>query len=361
MASFEHYKNQVSIVQVAEALGYQFNRKAGRNPLEYKHEEHNTIVISNPKGRQRYFTRHEPENRGSIIDFVKHRLPYFNVHYFKEAEGINKVLAGFAEVPYESPHQQWWKDRNQHKNFNPAEFVIKAPKIEDLIYLSHRRGLNEDTLTLFQAHMKMVKPPNRNLFDIGFPYTIPGQQGWVGMELVNYMFRGQARGSNRAEGLWVADLSGTGKLNQQVFIAESAIDAMSFYQLNEAKYKLQDSALLSSGGYITDRQIRNMLRFFPQARIHTLFDNDLSGHLYDIRVAAIHDNKHLTIKKDHERVHFLISQKKVTLQVPEISLTRIRKEMGIRPKVTVHKPAGKDFNEMLQQRVAKERTTGLKR
>jgi len=360
MASFEYYKNQVSIVQVAEALGYQFNRKAGSNPLEYKHDEHNTIVISNPKGRQRYFTRHEPENRGSVIDFVKHRLPYFNVHYYKEAEGINKVLAGFSGVPYESPHQQWWKGRNEHKKFNPAEFVIKAPVNEDLIYLSDRRGLNGDTLEAFKPYIKMVKPPARNLFDIGFPYTIPGQKGWVGMEVVNYLFKGQAKGSNRAEGLWVVDLSGKGKLNQRVFIAESAIDAMSFYQLNEAKYKLKDSVLLSSGGYITDRQIRNMLRFFPQARIHTLFDNDLSGHLYDIRVAAMHNNKELSLRKDDDRIHFILNQKKITLPVSEVCLTRIRKEMGIRPKVTVHKPSGKDFNEMLQQRFASERKPELR-
>ncbi len=90
MQSFEYYKDNVPIVQVAEALGYEFNKKAGRNPLEYKHPDHNTIVISNPKGRQRYFTRHETENKGSVIDFVKHRLSQFQEYYTRESEGSGR-------------------------------------------------------------------------------------------------------------------------------------------------------------------------------------------------------------------------------------------------------------------------------
>ena len=103
MHSFDYYKDHVPIVQVAEALGYELNKKAGRNPLEYKHPNHNTIVIGNLNGRQRYFTRHESENRGSVIDFVKYRLNLFNEYYSRESEGINKVLASLAGVPFPSP------------------------------------------------------------------------------------------------------------------------------------------------------------------------------------------------------------------------------------------------------------------
>ncbi|MDZ7606503.1 MAG: hypothetical protein U5K79_13150 [Cyclobacteriaceae bacterium] len=83
---------------MAESLGYVLNKKAGRNPLEYKHPEHNTIVIGNLKGPQRFFTRNEPQNKGSVIDFVRHRLSMFQAYFDKEAEESTKYFLPFPEM-----------------------------------------------------------------------------------------------------------------------------------------------------------------------------------------------------------------------------------------------------------------------
>jgi hypothetical protein len=365
MHSFEYYKDRVPIVQVAEALGYGLNKKAGGNPLEYKHPDHNTIVISKLKGRERYFTRHESENRGSVIDFVKHRLNLFNEFYNKESEGINKVLASFAGIPFTSPDRKLWL--SEKKTFNLNDFELRKADLRDLLYLSKHRGLNEETLQTFMPHILLVKAKNKAIANIGFPYYVPNKitagadagDKIVGFELVNYLFKGHARGSNKSDGLWVADLNGTG-FPPKVFIAESAIDAMSFYQMFRQKYKLDDSTFLSSGGYVTDRQLRNMINAYPHTLIHTLFDNDLSGHLYDIRTACMKENKNLQIQKTGNQIQFELDKKSLVLPEHLVSLSSFRKESGLRPDIRVHKATEKDFNEMLLDRIQKEQQKSIK-
>jgi hypothetical protein len=364
MHSFEYYKDHVPIVQVAEALGYEFNKKAGRNPLEYKHPDHNTIVISNPKGRQRYFTRHETENKGSVIDFVKHRLPLFNEYYNREAEGINKVLASFAGVArlsggqaFSSPSKKLWL--SEKKAFNLKDFRLRHPEPKDLLYLSNHRGINKETLAVFIPHIQLVKARHKPTTNIGFPYQVPGKNEIVGFELVNYLFKGHARGSNKSEGLWIADLRGTG-FPPNVFIAESAIDAMSFYQLYKQKYQLDQAAFISTGGYVTDKQLRNVLQHYSSSLIHTLFDNDISGHLYDIRTACMKANKNLKIHKDQNEFNFQLTNSSFSLPKVNVSLTNFRKESGLRSNIRVHKAKGKDFNEMLVERAKQQLNRTMK-
>lgn len=365
MHSFDYYKDHVPIVQVAEALGYKLNKKAGRNPLEYKHPDHNTIVIGNLKGRQRYFTRHESENKGSVIDFVKHRLNMFNEYYIKESEGINKVLASFAGVPHLSGVQaftsqsksQWLSEK---KTFNLKDFSLTRPELKDLLYLSHHRGINKETLNVFMQHVQLVKAKHKPTTDIGFPYRVPGKNELVGFELVNYMFKAHARGSNKSEGLWIADLTGTG-FPPKVLIGESAIDAISFYQLFWQKHQLDKAAFMSTGGYVTDKQLRNVIGQFPASQFHTLFDNDISGHLYDIRTACMKANKELKIYNDQEDYKFQYNNRS-SFSIPkeQVSLTNFRIASGLRSTIRVHKAKGKDFNEMVMDRVHQEKERTLR-
>ena len=358
MHSFEYYKDHVPITQVAEALGYKLNKKAGRNPLEYKHPDHNTIVISTRQGRERYFTRHESENKGSVIDFVKYRLDLFNEYYAKESEGINKVLASFSGVPFASPGSAQWL--SEKKPFNLNDFRISRPELSDLMYLSHHRGITNETLTKFMPHIQRVKAKHKPTTDIGFPYRIPGNNEIVGFELVNYLFKGHARGSNKSEGLWIADLTGTG-FPPKVFIAESAIDAMSFCQLFRQKHQLDQAAFLSTGGYVTDTQLRNIVEDYPASQLHALYDNDLSGHLYDIRTACMKANKDLKIYTDHADYKFLYNNRS-SFSIPkeQVSLTNFRKASGIRSTIRVHKAKGKDFNEMVLERAHQEKERPLR-
>lgn len=43
---------------------------------------------------------------------------------------------------------------------------------------------------------------------------------------------------------------------------------------------------------------------YPQAKVHTCFDNDLNGNLYDIKVSGIISNTEMTIKENKDDVLF---------------------------------------------------------
>ncbi len=75
------------------------------------------------------------------------------------------------------------------------------------------------------------------------------------------------------------------KLSPQ-YLFESAIDAMSFYEINHYT-KETTCAFISTGGYVTKSQIENISRIFPSDKVkwNCCYDNDASGNGFDITTA----------------------------------------------------------------------------
>lgn len=353
--NLQYFKENVSILQVVEALGYQYNRRKGRNPLQYEHPNGDKVIISdkiNPI-MEVYFTRNDPADQGTVVDFVKNRLSMFNVHYNSEWEGVLKVLAEFAGKPLES-HKSITQisDRveKEKKTFQSGNFDISNPSIRDLSYLCYDRQLNKDTLLTFLPFIRLVRDKESKFRNIGFSYSIPGEDKISGFELVNHSFKGHAKGSQRRDAVWFANLAPSKHLIMDMYIGESAIDAMSFYQLYSSKFNFDNSVFISTGGNVLKNQVLNIINASPKAKIHTIFDNDFSGRMYDIFLAGIKANKEISIRKHQESIRFEL--KKGTFEIPmdQISLAKFERTTGIRSGVRAHKSNGKDFNEMLQNR-----------
>ena len=104
--NLQYFKEHVSIIQLVETLGYSPNRRKGRNPLQYEHPNGDKVIISNKvhPAYQVYFTRHNYTDHGTVVDFVKNRLPMFNVSYTSEWDGVVKVLSSFSDGVYTSDY-----------------------------------------------------------------------------------------------------------------------------------------------------------------------------------------------------------------------------------------------------------------
>ncbi len=358
----QYLKENVPIVKVVEALGYTYNRRKGKHPLQYEHPDGDKVIISNKvhPAYQVYFTRHNYTDHGTVVDFVKNRLSMFGVPYTSDWDGVFKVLASFSDGVYPTTNQPARVPKEvKDEPFNPQKFHVRKPDLDELSYLRRDRSLNEETLKAFLPHINIIREKRGKYENIGFPYKIPGKETISGFEVVNHGFKGHATGSRKRESVWLA-LMGKGPITD-LYIAESVIDAMSFYQLFRHRYSFNHAAFISTGGYVVKNQVENLFRAYPNAKVHTLFDNDFSGRMYDILVAVLKAGKSIGIKKKNDSVEFETPKGTMELSAESLSLSKFERMTGIRTNVRTHKADGKDFNEMLQQQAKSEKGYTRKR
>jgi hypothetical protein len=353
LPTYDDYKNRVPILQVAENLGgYKKHFKSSRlRPQITNGEEILLLTNSMP---QLYRNQKNDNDKGTVIDFVKNRLDRFNVSGRSEAEKINQVLSGFLGVDYNFETQLGKISKTEEiKKFSLREFSQTKPTVFNLPYLTEARALSAETIEKFLPYITLVGSQKSNFKNIGFPYSLPSEPDKItGFELRNYGFKGFSAGGDKVNSVWLANLSVSKAITKDIYFAESAIDAMSFYDLNKSTKDFSRAMFVSTGGAITNQQIRGVINEFPQANIHTLFDNDRAGQLYNIQVAAVKAGINLSKVLTPDGVTFKANEREFTLKNENIDLKNFKKEAGLMgEQVRVHKPVGgKDFNEVLQKK-----------
>ncbi len=294
-------------------------------------------------------------DKGSVIDFIKHRLAQFpQINYQKEMDGVNQVLKQFANEPIVSnsttPRQADFKI--EKKAFDRQQFTIQ-PLIQGSKgwnYLASR-GINQPTLNVFSPSIHLIRDGNsaQDFVNVGFPYRNK-YDGLVGFEVRNHKFKGHARNSDKDTGVWKVAMRPFAEQVKDVFLFESAIDAMSFYQIYHTKFNFKDAAFISFGGTLTPNQMENVIQSYQNARFYAGFDNDPNGHIYDY---AFEKRLNPKLEIDVKRVgdEFLIKHKtsEHRLAYDDFSLKKAAELTGQKLSLYVAKPTqGKDFNEMLQ-------------
>lgn len=357
--TFQEYKEQIPITTVAESLGYQVNLKKGRNPLEFKHPDGDTVLINPAKGL--YYNRDGTNDRGDLIAFIKNRITRFNVSFEHEISGINKVLQSYTNEPQRIVNNY---TTLEIKSFDSSRYEVAKASVFKLHYLSQERGLSPETIKHFAPFINLVKDHNqgsgRPYENIGFPLTKPGNDAVIGWDLRNYGFKGVAAGSDRQNGMWVADFAGRPERTLNVFYGENPIDLMSFYQLYKNKLDLDNAAFVSFGGGIAKSQMKAALEYWPEAKKHTVFDNDFQGKMYDIAMAVHVSNKNVPLpEKKPDSLLFTLPGKEFEIPIDKISLKAFETASGIRSGITVHKATGqsngipfKDFNDIIHPKNA---------
>ena len=189
-------------------------------------------------------------------------------------------------------------------------------------------------------------------FNIGFPYTEPGQDKIVGYEIRGYNgFKNKAAGTNSTSGAWIVDLSNEkNAFNiKNVYFAESAYDIMSFYQANKLKIDKEDSIFVSIGGTFSEKQIIGIMKLYSEARAIDCFDNDLPGRMYGIKMAGILEKIPMKIIKEDCTIRIKAGNKEMLFDERTASLTELAKNINIRYNVGVWKAPKnfKDWNDVV--------------
>jgi hypothetical protein len=226
MVTFREYRDRVSILQVAEYLGYLpvKGKYTNARPV-LRDASGDTILVKNPTtpSVQLYWNLGSSEH-GSVIDFVKNNLNRFAESGRNETDRMNNVLAKFAGVAYDNTRYM-----NQSVSaqavFRESDYRVIVPDVGMLDYLTDERRIGADTVKEFLPFIRVIE--NNGYKNVAFPFTIADTDNRVrGFEIRNRAFKSFSAGGDKVNATWVADFSDNRSMVNQIFFFESAIDAI---------------------------------------------------------------------------------------------------------------------------------------
>ncbi|MGI6863447.1 DUF3991 domain-containing protein [Bacteroides sp. KG156] len=361
--NFKELKSRVGVDDIAYALGYRLDRKAGVGRyielvLGENGNKRDTIIVSNPnnKSAQAYFRR--DGSKGDVVTLIRENLNAFPVSGKDDWQKIAKVLARFANMP----EPEYREDSDYVKSvktdaiFDSNRYEVKPINPERIPALFSQRGISDETVKALSPFISLIRDKRNekfNGYNIGFPYTNGKDDAIKGYEIRGHGgYKSKAAGTDSSTSAWVADLSnGNNGMVKSVFFCESAFDAMAFYQMNKTQLG-NDVALVSLGGTFSDKQITNTMERFPYARAFDCFDNDLAGRIYGLRMMALLEGVPMKINKKSDTLQIEAKGKSFELNTERPLLAQVSKHLSIRYKMGQWLPPKvfKDWNDCLMNK-----------
>jgi len=284
LKSFQDFRNEISIIELALSIGYKIKKKEGiKWPVLKDEISGDKIIIVNPKssGNQGYFNPRDPKDKGTLINFVKNRIgsifPYKNDK--TEVANINEVLYNYQNLS--TPEKNLFKAGviNLAQEYSEKEFHLPEglTKLKEPAYLYYR-GIKSETINSCEFKDKVFNIKSKGFQNIGFPYY-NAFGDTIGFELRNKQFKHVIEGSDRSIGIWHSNIP---KMLECIILSESPIDALSYHQLKGKK----NSLYVSFGGCVALGQIETVKSIIteakasPELKIISAVDNDEMGKIY---------------------------------------------------------------------------------
>lgn len=366
--TYEEYKGQISIIQVAVMLGYKLDRAKGLNQPSFvltdsTNNVTDRIYIKNPNDSsiQGFWRRNllddNSSTTGDLIHFVREHLSSFPVASSarNEVDAINRVLQHIVKSEEKFDVEEYIKSvDNSGKEFSLDDYEREFDNISLVNNILEKRGISPEVVELFMPFVEILRYKNSqyNFKNIGFPYRIAGEETIRGYEIRGISgFKGAAVGTDKNAG-WIADFCKDVTLPKFIIFAESAYDLMSFYQLNRHKIKLEELVFFSTGGAFSNDQVRKALECYWSAAPIFCFDNDPNGRMFDVRAISLIYGKELKASICSEGFKFSLDGNTFTLRenfstsefVKSAKIKRTKGDFYI-----MKAPDGlKDWNEVLR-------------
>lgn len=324
---FKQLKRMVSVADVAASLGYRIDRKAGLGSYieMFAGDERNPsdrIIIKNTpsKEMQTYFRR--SGGKGDVLEFVRENLSQFYSAGASEWERVGSVMARMANLPVVEHKEVAAARERREQGFDSKRFSMIPLDPEHKNDLLRLRGFDRQTITAFAPYVFLVRDLQNggySGFNLGFPYSDASGK-LCGFEIRGFNgFKSKAAGTDSSNGCFVADMSllkGTSAA-KDIYMFESAFDAMAFYQANRLKIDAFSSAFVSVGGTFSDNQVKALQQRFPQASFIDCFDNDLAGRIYGARLAALLCKTDALMEQQGEAVKVSVGEREFVVSYAE--------------------------------------------
>lgn len=318
--SLADFRHRISIEELALANGYTYNKAhtCRRYPVLDHKATGDRILILNPHqpGNQGYANVRDDFDKGTLVDFVRRRLSTIFNAFSKpgksEFSAVNAVLYHHLSLP--EPQKKvlakLYTGGTDGQSNNKAENAFRADLLDlrplnDTTYLEGR-GIGKEVLNhpLFAGTVRNL---HRGTFaNIAFPYyDLNGML--IGAEERNQNYKAHTQDSRRSSSAWH---SNPPDRLEQVVVTESAIDALSHYQL----FRPQHTLYFSTGGNLSQDQVHYMNSYVQSLSNSNLvqyqlgFDRDKEGSRLALRFLLAATNSlptatHLVARKETLEVH----------------------------------------------------------
>ncbi|MET3114643.1 hypothetical protein AAKU52_002378 [Pedobacter sp. CG_S7] len=128
-----------------------------------------------------------------------------------------------------------------------------------------------------------------------------------------------------------------------IFLFFSAMEAIAFTNYFELNYDFDRCLFVSLGVKPSKSQVLKLKGLFHSANYHTVFGNDLLGHIYDCKISVWLNNKdcHFSLKNDIIHIassNFNSSYKTAEIHQKKFKFSSFCRVFGKRVNLKIHKP-----------------------
>jgi hypothetical protein len=270
------FKRKINLAELAASYGYAVVRKESCKTslvLVNPAAASKIVVATNSQNGHGMFFEVHGNAAGSVMDFVMYQEGCnLGKARVKLREYLGQPRLNFPTGEFSKP-QPTTRDRAQ------AAALWQKGQPYSGGYLEGR-GLAVETIALFSGHIRLIASPDGKHHNIAFRHD--DQTGLTGWEVKNRGFTGFAGGGGKA--LFSCQIGEEGPPGR-IVICESAIDAMSYYQLSG-----KPGLYVSFAGGLSDVQkdlLRKLLTDNPQAKVVTATDADRDGEKYAVFISSL--------------------------------------------------------------------------
>jgi hypothetical protein len=288
---FNDYRAKITIAEMAEYLGYTKISSPNARYLEYALGSRQMLedkIIIYPNGKAYFSCKGDINDKGDLTKFVLYRLNRFSNCTQTGYKGVNEVLSKYLGNDLKTTAPTRIDTIQPQKVIFDINKYSPRPLTETTTnYLNAKRHLSKKTIEDFSSRLLVYSVGTKD--NVGFPFRKPGQMEITNFEMRNYdpvqnvNFKGFCLGGDKSNSCWIANFVPFDKVTE-IYLFESALDAMSFYEINHFN-KNTTCAFISIGGNITQSQIISIKSVFPNVKWNCCFDNDGAGNGFDVATA----------------------------------------------------------------------------
>lgn len=292
--TYRQLLDKIPLLDYLLAVGYELDTKKSSSKWVVLEKDSDKIVVNSVSGL--YFNPTDNTDKGDLIQFVANRVcGMVLVDHSKEAKfKAVTVLRDFILVPLDkdvtTKATAQKKALAKKKLLSDISDSFNHSPIKDYIYLTKERMISPKTIDhpIFKGRIfnSFFQLKNGHIIT-NYAFGKYIDQKLVGLEVRNTNLK---HVSGDDTGIFHSDYSGFDTVDV-VFIAESTLDALSYFELfsNHRQLHGKNCVFISTAGNLYPEkynQLKNCIGSFYQKharglQIVSITDNDAAGNLYD--------------------------------------------------------------------------------